>query len=145
MVSPIRNSSEESGRQQTPYRCQSRNHGLCAFRSSWRRFAAETSLGLSGLRSGSAKTRSSHSISEMVCSGSIHLNISDVSAKVKRSRCKSRRTQLFSHLPRRFRIGFTYDIHTGIQLRDLRDGFEKSHALVCHSMRERRAHRHQVE
>lgn len=69
----------------------------------------------------------------------------EVASEVKRSRCKSGRTRLFSHLPRPFRIGFTYDIHTGIQLRDLRDGFEKSHALVCHSMRERRTHRHQVE
>jgi hypothetical protein len=38
-----------SDRQQTPYRCQSRNHGLCASISSCRRFAAERSLALSGL------------------------------------------------------------------------------------------------
>jgi hypothetical protein len=69
----------------------------------------------------------------------------EVASEVKRSRCKSGRTRLFSHLPCRFRIGCTYDIHTGIQLRDLRDGFEKSHALVCHSMRECGTHRHQME
>jgi hypothetical protein len=62
-------------RQQMPYRCQSRNHGLCACISSCLRFAAETSLGLSGLVSGTAMMRSSHSISAMVCSASICHNI----------------------------------------------------------------------
>ena len=57
-----------SVRQQTPYRCQSRNHGLLANIASCRRFAAERSLGLSGLVSGTAKMRSSRSISEMTCS-----------------------------------------------------------------------------
>jgi hypothetical protein len=38
------------------------------------RFAAERSLGLSGLVSGVAKMRSSHSISAMVCSVSIGTN-----------------------------------------------------------------------
>jgi hypothetical protein len=50
---------------QTPYRCQSRNHGLWASISSCRRLAANRSLGLSVLLSGTAKMRSSHSISEM--------------------------------------------------------------------------------
>ena len=36
------------------YRCQSRNHGLCAFISSCLRFAAEMSLALSGLMSGAS-------------------------------------------------------------------------------------------
>jgi hypothetical protein len=37
-----------SPRQQTPYRCQSRNHGLCASISSCLRLAAEMSLALIG-------------------------------------------------------------------------------------------------
>jgi hypothetical protein len=57
-----------------PYRCQSRNQGLCASISSCLRFAAERSAGLSGLASGTAKMRSSHSISAMVCSVSMCLN-----------------------------------------------------------------------
>jgi hypothetical protein len=61
-------------RQQTPYRCQSRNHGLLACLSSCRRFTAARSLALSGLTSGSAKMPSSRSISEMVCSASIRLH-----------------------------------------------------------------------
>jgi hypothetical protein len=55
-----------------PYRCQRRNHGLCASISSCLRFAAERSLGFSGLASGTAKVRSSHSISAIVCF-SVHL------------------------------------------------------------------------
>jgi hypothetical protein len=43
-ISPIR-SSGCSGRQQIPYRCQSRNQGLCASSSSCLLFAAERSLG----------------------------------------------------------------------------------------------------
>ena len=58
-------------RQQTPYCCQRRNHGLCASILSCLRFAAARSLGLSGLVSGSAKMRSRHSISAIVCSASI--------------------------------------------------------------------------
>ena len=58
-------------RQQTPYCCQSRNHGLCASISSCRRFAAEMSLALSGLMSGASNISSSCSISAMVCSASI--------------------------------------------------------------------------
>jgi hypothetical protein len=54
-----------------PYRCQRRNHGLCASESSCLRFAAERSPALSGLVSGTAKKRSSHSISAMVFSASI--------------------------------------------------------------------------
>jgi hypothetical protein len=61
-------------RQQTPYRCQSRNQGLCASKSSCLRFTAKRSLALSGLVSGTAKMRSSHSISAMVCSVSMCLN-----------------------------------------------------------------------
>jgi hypothetical protein len=53
------------------YRCQRRNHGLCASISSCLRFAAARSLGPSGLMSGTAKMRSSHSISAIVCSASI--------------------------------------------------------------------------
>src|SRR5271163_1828003 len=45
-------------RQQTPYRCQSRNHGLFASKSSCLRFAAARSLALTGLVSGTAKMRS---------------------------------------------------------------------------------------
>jgi hypothetical protein len=60
-----------SERQQTPYCCQSRNHGLFASILSCLRFAAARSLGLSGLVSGSAKMRSRHSISAIVCSASI--------------------------------------------------------------------------
>jgi hypothetical protein len=63
-------------RQQTPYRCQSRNQGPCASISSCLRFAAERSLALSGLVSSTAKMRSSHLISAMVCSVSIrHLRL----------------------------------------------------------------------
>ena len=58
-----------------PYRCQSRNHGLCASISSCLRFTAQRSLALSGLVSGTAKMRSSRSISAMVCSASIRHNI----------------------------------------------------------------------
>jgi hypothetical protein len=54
--------------QQTPYRSHSRNHGLCARFSSCLRLAAERSLGVSGLVSGTAKMRSSHSISAILCS-----------------------------------------------------------------------------
>ena len=61
-------------RQQTPYRCQSRNHGLLACFSSCRRFAAERSLALRGLVSGTAKMRSNDSISAIVCSVSILLH-----------------------------------------------------------------------
>lgn len=74
-------------RQQTPYRCQSRNHGLCACMSSCLRFAAARSLGLSGLVSGTATMRSSHSISAMVCSASIRHNIKHKGGEVKRSQC----------------------------------------------------------
>jgi hypothetical protein len=70
----------DSGRQQTPYRCQSRNHGLLAFFSSCLRFAAETSVGLSGLVSGTVKMRSSHSISAMVCSMSIRSPVYPISS-----------------------------------------------------------------
>jgi hypothetical protein len=45
--------------------------------------AAARSLGLSGLLSGAAKMRSSRSISAMVCSGSIRLNIYYKGTKVK--------------------------------------------------------------
>lgn len=58
-------------RQQSPYRCQSRNHGLCASISSCRRLAADKSLGVIGRVSGSVKIRSRDSISAMVCSASI--------------------------------------------------------------------------
>lgn len=58
-------------RQQIPYDCQSRNHGLLACISSCLRFTAERSLAFIGLVSGTAKMRSSHSISAMVCSASI--------------------------------------------------------------------------
>ena len=75
----------DSERQQTPYRCHSRNHGLLACISSCRRFAAERSLGLSGRVSGTAKVRSSHSMSAMICSVSISISISNMSpATVKR-------------------------------------------------------------
>jgi hypothetical protein len=47
---------------------------LCASISSCLRFAAERSLRLIGLASGTAKMRSSHSISAMVCSASIRHN-----------------------------------------------------------------------
>ncbi len=58
-------------RQQSPYCCQRRNHGLCASISSCLRFAAARSFGLSGLVSGAAKMRSRHSMSAIVCSASI--------------------------------------------------------------------------
>jgi len=60
----------DSARQQTPKCCHSRNQGLLASVSSCLRFAAEMSLALRGLVSGSAKMRSSHSISTMVFSAS---------------------------------------------------------------------------
>ncbi len=50
---------------------QSRNHGLCASILSGLRFTAQRSLALSSLVSGTAKMRSSRSISAMVCSASI--------------------------------------------------------------------------
>src|ERR1700733_9606106 len=58
-------------RQQIPYDCQSRNHGLLACISSCLRFTAVRSLAVIGLVSGTSKMRSSHSISAMVCSASI--------------------------------------------------------------------------
>lgn len=58
-------------RQQMPYRCHSRNHGLLACISLCLRFAAEMSLRPSGLASGTVKMRSNHSISAMLCSTSI--------------------------------------------------------------------------
>ena len=64
-----------SDRQHTPYRCQSRNHGLLANIASCRRFAAERSLGVSGRVSGAAKVRSSDSISAMILSMSIRLSV----------------------------------------------------------------------
>ena len=45
----------DSVRQQMPYRCQSRNHGLCASIWSCFRLAAEMSLGVRGLVSVAAK------------------------------------------------------------------------------------------
>ena len=71
-------------RQQTPYRCQSRNQGLFASISSCLRFAAARSLRLSGRLSGTAKMRSSHSISAMVCSASIRQSSSTQRGCVKR-------------------------------------------------------------
>ena len=68
-----------SGRQQTPYRCQIRNQGLCASISSCLRFAAERSLRLSGLVSCTAKMRSRNSISAIVCSVSISVSLSSMS------------------------------------------------------------------
>jgi hypothetical protein len=67
--------SEAYERQQTPYCCQSLNHGLRASISSCLRFKAQRSLALSGLVSGTAKMRSSDSISAMVRSASIRHNI----------------------------------------------------------------------
>jgi hypothetical protein len=63
-----------SSRQQTPKSCQSRNHGLRASSSSCLRFAAAMSVALSGRVSGTAKMRSSRSISAMVCSASMRIN-----------------------------------------------------------------------
>lgn len=60
-----------SVRVQIPYRFHRRNHGLAAYLSSCLRFAASRSVKLSGLLSGSAKMRFSHSISAMVFSTSI--------------------------------------------------------------------------
>src|SRR5215472_7846688 len=60
-----------------PYCCQSRNHGMLACISSCLLFAAERSLGVKGLLSGTASMRSSHSISAMVCSTSIDASIAD--------------------------------------------------------------------
>jgi len=65
----------DSARQQTPYRCHNRNHGLCTSKSSCRRFAAERSLGLSGLISGASNISSSCSMSSIVRSMSIRHNI----------------------------------------------------------------------
>src|SRR5215472_11847974 len=65
----------DSARQQTPYRRQIRNQGLWASLLSCCRFAAARSLALSGLVSGTAKTRSNHSISAIVCSASMRHNI----------------------------------------------------------------------
>ena len=65
----------DSARQQTPYRCQSRNHGLCASISSCLRFAAQMSLGLSGLISGASNISCSCSISSMMRSTSMRDNI----------------------------------------------------------------------
>ena len=62
---------EPQGRQQIPYCCHNRNHGLCASVSSCLRLAAEMSFSRSGRLSGTAKTRSSHSMSAMVCSASM--------------------------------------------------------------------------
>jgi hypothetical protein len=65
----------DSGRQQTPKSCHRRNHGLCASISSCRRFAAEMSLALSGLISGASNISCSCSMSSMMRSTSIRLNI----------------------------------------------------------------------
>jgi len=60
-----------SDRQQTPKCCHSRNHGLLAFIASCLRFAAATSLGLSGLMSGVSNISSSCSMSSIMRSTSI--------------------------------------------------------------------------
>lgn len=57
-VSP-RRSIGDSIRRQTPYRCQSRNHGLFASFSSCLRLAAEMSLGPGGLVSGTGHRENS--------------------------------------------------------------------------------------
>jgi hypothetical protein len=64
----------DSARQQTPYRCQSRNQGLCASISSCLRFAAERSLEVSGLISGASNISCSCSISSMMRSTSMAHN-----------------------------------------------------------------------
>jgi len=71
-----------------------RNHGLCASASSCRRFAAERSLGVSGLVSGTAKMRSSLSISAMLCSVSIRHNIYHKDGEVKRDGTNVENTRL---------------------------------------------------
>jgi hypothetical protein len=67
----VSRSAGDAVRQQTPYRCQSRNHGLCASISSCRRFAAERSLALNGLISSASNISSSCSMSSIVRSMSI--------------------------------------------------------------------------
>ena len=67
----VSRSAGDPVRQQTPYRCQSRNHGLCASISSCRRFAAARSLALSGLISSASNISSSCSMSSIVRSMSI--------------------------------------------------------------------------
>ncbi len=78
-------STGDSDRQQMPYLCHSRNHGLWANVSSCLRFAAEMSLALSGLMSGASNISCSCSMSSMMRSTSIPVSISNIStAKVKR-------------------------------------------------------------
>jgi hypothetical protein len=72
-VSPSR-CSEGSGRQHTPYRCHSRNHGLCASISSCLRLAAEMSLAVSGRMSGASNISCICSISSMMRSTSMGHN-----------------------------------------------------------------------
>jgi hypothetical protein len=67
----VSRSAGDPVRQQTPYRCQSRNHGLCASISSCRRFAAARSLALSGLISSASNISSSCSMSSIVRSMSM--------------------------------------------------------------------------
>jgi hypothetical protein len=76
-------------RQQIPYCCQKRNHGLCASILSCLRFAAAMSLALSGLVSGFPKICSSRSISAAVCSASIPSISNMGGAIVKRSGTES--------------------------------------------------------
>lgn len=64
----------DSVRQQTPYRCHKRNHGLCASVSSCLRFAAEMSLALSGLMSGASNISCICSMSSMMRSTSMRHN-----------------------------------------------------------------------
>ena len=64
----------DSARQQTPYRCQRRNQGLCASISSCLRWAEEMSLALNGLMSGASKISWSCSISSMMRSTSMGLH-----------------------------------------------------------------------
>src|SRR5581483_10351382 len=66
-------STGDSVRQETPYCCHKRNHGLCESLSSCLRLAAATSLAVSGRMSESEKISSSCSISAMVRSTSICL------------------------------------------------------------------------
>jgi hypothetical protein len=68
-------STGASDRQHTPKCCQSRNHGLWANASSCLRFAAEMSLALSGLMSGASNISCSCSMSLMMRSTSMRLNI----------------------------------------------------------------------
>jgi predicted Zn-dependent protease with MMP-like domain len=65
-------STGDSVRQQTPYRCQIRNRGLCASISSCLRLAAEMSLALSGRISGVSNISCICSISSMRRSTSFH-------------------------------------------------------------------------